>query len=56
MIVTRLFLCPEHVYVGHFGRLAGTEPMERVDRVRAVAGRGSRGTAISTSPRVTRGR
>jgi len=50
MIVTRLFLCPEHVYVGHFGRLAGTEPMERVDRVRAVAGRGLEGDRYFDKP------
>jgi MOSC domain-containing protein YiiM len=40
MVVTRLFLCPEHVYVGHFGKPAGTEPMIEVDRVQAVSGRG----------------
>ena len=40
MVITRLFICPEHVYVGHFGGPAGTAPMVEVDRVQAVSGRG----------------
>jgi MOSC domain-containing protein YiiM len=40
MVVSRLYLCPGHIYVGHFGGDAGTEPMTAVDEVRLVAGRG----------------
>lgn len=40
MIVARLFICPEHIYVGHHGGPPGTAPMAEVDRVEAVAGRG----------------
>ena len=40
MRVTRIFLCSEHVYVGHYGRPAGTSPMAEVGRAQAVAGRG----------------
>jgi MOSC domain-containing protein YiiM len=40
MVVTRLFLSSEHVYVGHFGKPAGTVPMVEVDRAQAVAERG----------------
>jgi MOSC domain-containing protein YiiM len=40
MRVARLFLSPEHVYVGHYGGPSGRTPMTEVDRVQAVAGRG----------------
>jgi MOSC domain-containing protein YiiM len=40
MVVSRLFLSPAHVYSGHYGGPAGTEPMVEVDRVQAVSGRG----------------
>ncbi len=40
MIVTHLFISPEHVYVGHFGQPSGKVPMTEVDRVELVAGRG----------------
>lgn len=40
MIVSRIYLCPEHVYVGHYGDVAGVAPMVEVERARLVAGRG----------------
>jgi MOSC domain-containing protein YiiM len=40
MIVSRLYVCPEHVYVGHYGRAAGVAPMVEVERAQLVAGRG----------------
>ncbi|MSU69265.1 MAG: molybdenum cofactor biosysynthesis protein [Opitutaceae bacterium] len=40
MIVAKIYVCPEHIYVGHFGRAAGTAPMVEVERARLVAGRG----------------
>jgi MOSC domain-containing protein YiiM len=50
MVVTRLFLCSEHVYVGHFGRASGTAPMVEVDRVQAVSGRGLVGDRYFARP------
>jgi MOSC domain-containing protein YiiM len=40
MIVVRVFICPEHIYAGHFGGPAGLAPMAEVDRARVVAGKG----------------
>jgi len=50
MVVTRLFLSPAHVYAGHFGSPAGTEPMVEVDRVQALAGRGLVGDRYVEGP------
>jgi MOSC domain-containing protein YiiM len=43
MTIVRLYYSPEHVYSGHFGQAAGTEPMVEVGRARLVAGRGIEG-------------
>ena len=43
MIVTHLFVSPEHVYVGHFGKPSGKVPMAEVDKIEVVTGRGVRG-------------
>jgi MOSC domain-containing protein YiiM len=43
MRVSRLFISPEHVYVGHFGGAAGTTPMVGVERVQVLAGKGLAG-------------
>jgi MOSC domain-containing protein YiiM len=40
MIVSRIYLCPAHIYVGHFGGPAGVAPMVEVERAHLVAGRG----------------
>jgi len=50
MVVTRIFLSPEHVYVGHFGKPAGTAQMVEVDRVEAVTGRGLVGDRYFNRP------
>jgi len=47
MIVARIFLCPEHVYVGHHGQPPGTAAMVEADRVRLIAGRGIAGDRYS---------
>jgi MOSC domain-containing protein YiiM len=41
--IVRIYHSPEHVYVGHHGRPAGTEPMTEVSRALLVAGRGVEG-------------
>ena len=47
MIVTHLFISPEHVYVGHFGQPSGKAPMTEVDKIQLVAGRGIVGDRYS---------
>ena len=39
MIVSRLYISPEHVYVGHYGGPPGVAPMVEVERAQLVAGR-----------------
>ena len=41
--IRHLYLSPAHVYVGRYGKPAGTEPMISVDEVECVAGKGLRG-------------
>jgi MOSC domain-containing protein YiiM len=43
MEIIRLYRSNAHVYVGHFGRPAGTTPMEDLSRLRIVADRGIEG-------------
>ena len=43
MKIRHLYLSPAHVYVGRYGKPAGTEPMISVDEVECVAGKGLRG-------------
>ena len=43
MKVCHLYLSPAHVYYGHHGEPAGTEPMEAVAEIECVAGSGIRG-------------
>jgi MOSC domain-containing protein YiiM len=43
MIITRIFISPEHVYAGHYGGPAGTAPMLEVGRAQLLAGRGLAG-------------
>lgn len=50
MVVSRLFLSSAHVYTGHFGGPAGTDPMVEVDRVQAVSGRGLVGDRFFERP------
>ncbi len=43
MRIRQLYISPKHVYVGHHGREPGSTPMQRVDSVQCVAGRGLEG-------------
>lgn len=43
MQVVDIYISPGHNYVGHHGKPAGEHPIERVDRIDCVAGRGIRG-------------
>ncbi len=43
MNIVRIYRSPEHIYLGHFGRPAGTAPMTEVPRARLIAGRGVEG-------------
>lgn len=43
MKVRHLFISPAHNYFGHHGKPAGTTPMEAVEEVQCVAGKGLRG-------------
>lgn len=43
MHIVRIYHSPEHVYLGHHGRPAGTEPMAEVPKAWLVAGRGVEG-------------
>ena len=40
MIVAKLYSCPVHIYVGHFGGPPGDEPMRESAELELVAGRG----------------
>jgi MOSC domain-containing protein YiiM len=40
MEIVKLYRCADHVYVGHFGRPAGTLPMTEIEQARLVAGKG----------------
>lgn len=41
--VCHLFVSPGHNFIGHHGQPAGRHPIQEVDRVECVAGRGLRG-------------
>jgi len=41
--ILHLFISPDHNYVGHFGRPAGTSPIVEVPEIECVAGSGIRG-------------
>ena len=41
--IKHLYLPPDHNYVGHFGKPAGTNPIVEVDEVECVAGSGLKG-------------
>lgn len=41
--IRHIFISPGHNYVGHHGKPAGKFPIEEVERVECVAGRGLRG-------------
>lgn len=41
--IKHLYLSPDHNYVGHFGKPAGTNPIVEVDEVECVAGSGLKG-------------
>jgi MOSC domain-containing protein YiiM len=43
MHVLHLYISPKHVFVGHHGKPAGSEPMEEVAEAECVAGQGLRG-------------
>ncbi|MEM6278267.1 MAG: molybdenum cofactor biosysynthesis protein [Verrucomicrobiota bacterium] len=43
MKVSRIFISPEHNYVGHYGKRAGTHPIIEVDEIECVAGSGIKG-------------
>lgn len=47
MIIVRIYRSSAHIYSGHYGRAAGTEPMIEVPRVRLLAGRGVEGDRYS---------
>jgi len=50
MIVSKLYVCPAHIYVGHFGRSPGVAPMVEVDRVQLAMGRGIPGDRYFDRP------
>lgn len=41
--ITRIFISPDHNYVGHYGKPAGTNPIIEVDEIECVAGSGIKG-------------
>lgn len=41
--IVRLFISPDHNYVGHYGKPAGTNPIIEVDEIECVAGSGITG-------------
>ena len=41
--ISRIFISPDHNYVGHFGKPAGTNPIVEVDEIECVAGSGIKG-------------
>ena len=43
MVVERIFISPGHNYFGHHGRTPDDYPLEEVDYIECVAGRGIRG-------------
>ena len=43
MRIRHIFISPDHNYVGHFGKPAGTNPIIEVDEIECVAGSGIRG-------------
>ncbi len=43
MTVRHLFISPGHNFFGHHGQAAGTNPLQEVDEIECVAGRGIRG-------------
>ena len=43
MNILRLFISPEHTYVGHYGGPAGTTPIIEVPAIECIAGSGIRG-------------
>jgi MOSC domain-containing protein YiiM len=43
MRIVHIFVCPEHIYVGHHGKEPGAEPMREVAEVECVTGQGLRG-------------
>ena len=43
MKVLHIFISPDHNYVGHFGKPAGTNPIVEVPEIECVAGSGIRG-------------
>jgi len=47
MNIIRIYRSAEHIYLGHYGRAAGTAPMTEVPRVRLLAGRGVEGDRYS---------
>ncbi len=53
--VVRLFSCPVHVYVGHFGRAPGGDPMRESTTMDLVAGRGIAGDRYFDYPRGHKG-
>ena len=43
MKISRIFISPDHNYVGHYGKAAGTNPVLEVDEIECVAGSGIKG-------------
>lgn len=43
VVIRQIFISPGHNYFGHHGRPADDYPLEEVDRIECVAGRGIRG-------------
>jgi MOSC domain-containing protein YiiM len=43
MKIVRIYLSPDHNFVGHHGKPPGETPAEKVDKVECVAGSGLRG-------------
>jgi MOSC domain-containing protein YiiM len=41
--IHRILICPEHIYVGHHGRPPGEAPLEDLNSVSCIAGRGLAG-------------
>ena len=50
MTVVKIFLCPDHIYVGRFNQAPGETPMTEVSSAQLVTGRGIVGDRYFARP------
>ena len=43
MRILRIFISPEHIYIGHHGGPSGSTPVEEVSTIECISGKGIRG-------------